>query len=142
MNRNTPSALRSFVSLQGLTISFAGGGGGGAATQPEPPGLSPRNSACLRAFVAAALFLAGTICSSWFAVLETLQNTDYVLTTRGTTPLGPSHLGIGAAAGAPSMRGVTQIEGQVEQQQQRYQAGAQPLSVNVDSESVQAASSG
>ncbi|KAF8500785.1 hypothetical protein F5888DRAFT_1793216 [Russula emetica] len=47
-----------------------GGGGGGAV--PRPPGLSPRNLACLRALVADALFLAGTLGSSWFAVLEGL----------------------------------------------------------------------
>jgi hypothetical protein len=97
MNRNASSALRSPVALDGLTLGLARGGGGGAA--PQPLGLSPRNSACLRAFVAAALFLAGTLGSSWFAVLETLQNADYVLTTRGTALPGPAHLGIGAVAG-------------------------------------------
>jgi hypothetical protein len=126
MNRNTLSALRSPVSLQGLALSLARGGGGGAASQPEPPGLSRRNSACLRTFVAAALFLTGTLGSSWFAVLEMLQNADYVLTTRGTALSGPAHLGIGAVAGTPSKRGGTQIEGQVkqQQQQQRHQAAA------------------
>jgi hypothetical protein len=62
INLNASSALRSPVSLQGLTLSLARGGGGGAA--PQPPGLSPRNSVCLRALVAAALFLAGTLGSS------------------------------------------------------------------------------
>ncbi|KAI0271242.1 hypothetical protein BGY98DRAFT_1100302 [Russula aff. rugulosa BPL654] len=38
--------------------------------------------ACLWALAAAALFLAGTLGSSWFAVLEALQNTAYVPTTR------------------------------------------------------------
>ncbi|KAI0289272.1 hypothetical protein BC826DRAFT_1177396 [Russula brevipes] len=47
---------RSPVSLEGLTLGLAGGGAGGA--QPQPPGLSPRNLACARALVAAALFLA------------------------------------------------------------------------------------
>jgi len=131
------SALRSPVSLEGLTLGLAGGGGGAAA--PQPPGLSQRNLACLRALVAAALFLAGTLGSSWFAVLEALQNADYVLTTRGTSPVGPAPLGIGAVAGTPSKRGGTQIEAQAEQQQQRHQAAIHPLLADLDSESVQAA---
>jgi hypothetical protein len=130
------SASRSPVSLEGLTLGLAGGGGGGAT--PQPPGLSPRNLACLRALVAAALFLAGTLGSSWFAVLESLQNADYVLTTRGTTSPGPAPPGTGVVAGTPSKRGGTQIEGQ-EQQQQRHQAAAHPLLADVDSESVQVA---
>ena len=102
-----------FVSLEGLTLGLAGSGGGGATSQL--PGLSPRNFACLRPLVVAALFLAGTPGSSWFAVLEALQNADYVLTTRGTAPPGPAPLGIGAVAGSLSKRGGTQIEGQVGQ---------------------------
>jgi hypothetical protein len=43
---------------------------------------SPRNLACLRALVTAALFLAGTLGSSWFAVLEALKNADYALNGR------------------------------------------------------------
>jgi hypothetical protein len=114
------SALRSPVSLDGLPLGLAGGGGGGAAL--HPPGLSPRNLACLRALVAAALFLAGTLGSGWFAVPETLQNADYVLTTRGTAPPGPALLGIGAVAGTPSNR-----------------CGTAGGTTDVDSESVQAA---
>jgi hypothetical protein len=100
----------------------------------------PRNSARLRTFVAAvALILAGTLGSSWFAVLETLQNADYVHTARGTTPLGPAHLGIGAIARTQSKRGGTQIEGQVEHQQQTHLVAAHPLFADVDSESAQPA---
>jgi hypothetical protein len=118
-------------------LGLAGGHGDGAASQP--PGLSPHNLACLWALIAAALFLAGTLGSSWLAVLEALQNADYVLTTRGTAPPGPVPLGIGAGAGTPSKRGGTQIEGQMEQQQQWHQAAAHPLLADVDSKSVQAA---
>jgi hypothetical protein len=126
--------LRSPASLEGLTLGLAGTGGGGAA--PQLPGLSRCNLACLR-----ALFLAEMPCSSWFAVLEALQNADYVLTTRGAPP-GRTPLSPGAGAGTPrrsSKRGGTRIEGQVEQQQQRHQAAAHPLLADVDSESVQAA---
>jgi hypothetical protein len=36
----------------------------------QPPGLSRRDLACLRALVAAVHVLAGTLDSSWFVVLE------------------------------------------------------------------------
>ena len=85
------------------------------------------------------LFLAGTLGSGWFVVLEALKNTDYVLTTCGTSPLGPARFGIGTVAGTPSKHGRTQVEEQVGQQQQRHQAGVHPLLVDADSESVQAA---
>jgi hypothetical protein len=62
------ASLRSPVSLEALTLGLAGGGGGSAA--PQPPGLSPRNLACLRALVAAVHVVAGTLGSSWFVVLE------------------------------------------------------------------------
>jgi hypothetical protein len=91
------------------------------------------------ALVVAALFLVGTLGSSWFAALEALQNAYYVLTTRGAAPPGQAPLGIGTVAGTLSKCGGTQTEGQVEQQQQRHQAAAHPLLADVDSESVQAA---
>jgi hypothetical protein len=134
---------RSPVSLEGLTLGLAG-----ASVPPQPPGLSTRNLACLRALVAAAMFLAGTLGSSWFAVLEALQNADYVLTTRGTTPSGPAPLNVGPAAGTPSKRMLSsaaaasaQAQGHAGagQQQQPRQQAAHPLLVDVDSESVQAA---
>jgi hypothetical protein len=61
-----------------------------------------RNLACLPALVTGELFLAGTLGSSWFTVLEALQNADYVLTTRGTAPPRLSPLGTGTIAGTPS----------------------------------------
>jgi hypothetical protein len=132
------SSARPPVSVEGFTLGLAGGGGGGAA--PQLPGLSPRNLACLRVLVAAALFLAGTLGSSWFAVLEALQNADYVLTTRGTAPPGSAPPSTGTVGGMPSKHGGTQIEGQVEQQQQqRHQAATHLLLTDVDSESVQVA---
>ncbi|KAI9452204.1 hypothetical protein F5148DRAFT_1237059 [Russula earlei] len=130
-----PPVGRSPVSLEGLTLGLAGGGGG--ATASQPPGLSHRNLACLRAFVAAALFLSGTLGPSWFA--------DYVLTTRGTSLPGSVAVSIGAAASTPSKRGAPQAEGQpgIGQQQQQQQSQKQqathPLLADVDPESVQAA---
>ncbi|KAH9955063.1 hypothetical protein BC827DRAFT_1271999 [Russula dissimulans] len=118
-------------------------GGGGGGGPPQLPGLSQHNLACLRALVAAAVFLAGMLGPSWFAVLEALQIADYVLTTRGTTQLGSVAASTGGAAGTPSKRGAAQVEGQVgtgqlQLQQQRQQV-AHPLLADADPESVQAA---
>ncbi|KAF8260132.1 hypothetical protein EI94DRAFT_1749458 [Lactarius quietus] len=115
----------------GLTLGLAGG-----ASPPQPPGLSARNLACLRALVAAALFLAGTLGPSWFAVLEALQNADYVLTTRGTYPGSGPSLATGAP---PSKRSTAQTDGHHLPQQQQQRPPAHPLLADLDSESVQAA---
>jgi hypothetical protein len=45
----------------------------------QPPGLSERNMACLKVLVGCALFFAGSLGDSWYTVLETLQNADFVL---------------------------------------------------------------
>ena len=45
----------------------------------HPPGLSERNMACLKVLVGCALFFAGSLGDSWYTVLETLQNADFVL---------------------------------------------------------------
>jgi len=39
------------------------------------------------------MLLAGNLGRSWFAVLEALQNEDYVLTTHGISPPGSVPLG-------------------------------------------------
>lgn len=52
-----------------------------------PPGLSDRNLACLKTFISITLFLAGSLGSSWFDVIELLQNADYVLTAKGARSL-------------------------------------------------------
>jgi hypothetical protein len=49
-----------------------------------PPGLSERNMACLKILISSAIFLAGSLDTSWFSLLETVQNADYVLTLKGT----------------------------------------------------------
>ena len=131
-------APRSPVSLEGLTLGLEGTGGGSGSGA----GLSPRNLGCLRALVAAAMFLAGTLGPSWFVVLEALQNADYVLTTRGTAPPGSAVLGpsSGVSSGTPAegLSGGAQQQLQYRQQQSRQQA-AHPLLADLDPESVQAA---
>ena len=138
-------APRSTVSVEGLTLSLPGSGAGSGSGA----GLSPRNLGYLRALVAAAMFLAGTLGPSWFVVLEALQNADYVLTTRGTAPPGSAVLGprTGVTSGTPSKRGGPPAEGpagggqqqlQYQQQQLRQQA-SHPLLADLDPDSVQAA---
>ena len=61
----------------------------GLAAPSQAPGLSERNMACLKVFVASALSLAGSLGESWYQILEALQNADYVLTFKGTNT-GPS----------------------------------------------------
>lgn len=56
----------------------------GFSTESQVPGLSDRNMACLKVLVASATFLAGGLGKSWYAVMEALQNADYVLTFKGT----------------------------------------------------------
>lgn len=51
----------------------------GLSGPTQPPSLSERNMACLKVFVACALFLAGTLGESWYSILEVLQNADSVL---------------------------------------------------------------
>lgn len=54
------------------------------------PGLSERNLACLKVLISSSLFLAGSLGPSWFDVLETLQNAEYVLTKGATYLKKPS----------------------------------------------------
>ncbi|KIM30394.1 hypothetical protein M408DRAFT_21910 [Serendipita vermifera MAFF 305830] len=55
-----------------------------AAMPVQAPALSERNIACLKVLVYSASYLGGSLGPSWFNVLETLQNADYVLTAKGT----------------------------------------------------------
>lgn len=71
----------------------------------QPPGLSERNMACLKVLLSSALFLAGSLGESWFGILETLQNADYVLKAKGLQP-GParrnSTFNVGPGSGSAS----------------------------------------
>lgn len=109
----------------------------------HPPGLSERNMACLKAYIASSLFLAGSLGDSWFNVLETLQNADYVLTTKGVKPssnkrntmgpgVGPSTPGRSvSSSGAPSSVQSASPQGQ-QQQSIRH-----PLLADLDADSLQ-----
>jgi hypothetical protein len=68
-------------STMGVVDGLAALAGGTSATQA--PALSDRNIACLKVIISSAIFLGGSLGPSWFNVLETLQNADYVLTAKG-----------------------------------------------------------
>lgn len=78
----------------------------GLTAPPQPPGLSERNMACLKAYIASVLFLAGSLGESWFDVLETLQNADYVLTSKGQKAQAPNKRG-SVGPGMPIARSVS-----------------------------------
>ena len=75
------SSLDSYVehpqTPRSATAALSEGLGLGGPAQP--PGLSERNMACLKVLVGCALFFAGSLGDSWYTVLETLQNADFVL---------------------------------------------------------------
>lgn len=75
------SSLDSYIeppqTPRSATAALSEGLGLGGPTQP--PGLSERNMACLKVLIGCALFFAGSLGDSWYAVLEALQNADFVL---------------------------------------------------------------
>lgn len=118
--RTTTNAITENLGLTALS----------GASAVHAPGLSERNLACLKVLVSSALFLAGSLGASWYNVLETLQNAEYVLTSKGvrsrhvssgSTPTG-SKQGSGATT-AVSVPGTTQSQ--------------HPLMLDIDSENVQ-----
>ncbi|KZT30047.1 hypothetical protein NEOLEDRAFT_1153423 [Neolentinus lepideus HHB14362 ss-1] len=70
----------------------------GLTAPTHPPGLSERNMACLKVFIASALFLAGSLGQGWSGVLESLQNADYVLTFKGTKSVAGKRTTSGSSA--------------------------------------------
>jgi len=96
------------VTPRSATAALSEGLGLGGPSQP--PGLSERNMACLKVLLGCALFLAGSLGESWYAVLEALQNADGVLTMMakaGTHTPGASKKGL-FSAGHPGPGGGVQ----------------------------------
>jgi hypothetical protein len=112
MEPATPRSATSMAENLGLTAPM------------QAPGLSERNMACLKVLISSAVFLAGSLGTSWFNVIEALQNADYVLTLKGTRMAGNSSL-------APSSRtvGSTTSSPTIPQGAQRH-----PLLTDLDSE--------
>lgn len=71
----------------GAAADIASTLGGAVGPAPSgPPSLGDRNLACLKLLVACVIHLAGSLGTSWFSVLEALQNADYVLQYRMPRP--------------------------------------------------------
>ena len=104
----------------------------GLSAPSQPPGLSERNMACLKVFLACALFLSGSLGENWYGILETLQNADYILTSKGIN--SPTNRRPGTAPSrsatlptSTSLPGTTQT-----------QAVRPPLLTDLDSDALQA----
>lgn len=54
----------------------------GIGSNPAPTSLSARSFAFLRTVLAVAQYLAGSLGNTWYTVFDTLQNADFVLSTR------------------------------------------------------------
>ena len=92
MSPRSPSVLSAATENLGLTALANSVGGGGVAVNVSPS-LSERNMACLKVLISTALFLAGSLGGSWFDVLETLQNAEYVLFVKGPSSARRSSTG-------------------------------------------------
>ncbi|TFK51181.1 hypothetical protein OE88DRAFT_1807990 [Heliocybe sulcata] len=129
------SSLESYIepATPRTTASLTDGLGLTAPTQA--PGLSERNMACLKVFIASALFLAGSLGEGWSGILEALQNADYVLTFKGTksatgkrAPSGPSAPPLRAVASSGAIASSTAGPSQ--------QTTRHPLLSDLDGDSV------
>ncbi|EJC99516.1 uncharacterized protein FOMMEDRAFT_142756 [Fomitiporia mediterranea MF3/22] len=95
-----PPTPRSSSALQEGFSSLTGG-------PSSPPGLSERNMACLKVLIASALFLAGSLRSSWYQIFEALQNAEYVLTAKGQKPIGAKRPSTTSLGVSPTSRSVS-----------------------------------
>lgn len=113
----------------------------GLTAPSQAPGLSERNMACLKVYITSSLFLAGCLGDSWFNVLETLQNADYVLTTKGARAPSASKrntIGPGTGSAITSRSVSAPISGQSSSPQpQQQQQLRHPLLADLDAESLQ-----
>ncbi|EGO23125.1 hypothetical protein SERLADRAFT_439867 [Serpula lacrymans var. lacrymans S7.9] len=113
----------------------------------QPPGLSERNLACLKVLVGSALFLAGSLGESWYGILETLQNADYVLTVKGSqavssrraSTLGPGGFQSNRSVSAPSQQQGEHGKASSSGASQHHFTPRHPLLTDLDGESVQSA---
>jgi len=113
----------------------------------QPPGLSERNMACLKVLLGCALFLAGSLSESWYAVLEALQNADAVLNMMVKTGGGPTVkkglFSAGPGSSNPGAIGVTRSSSINVSQSTSGSGGVSnqrhPLLSDLDVETMQAA---
>jgi hypothetical protein len=94
------SGLDSFNELQSPRSATTITDNLGLTAPAQAPGLSERNLACLKILISCAIYLAGSLAESWYGVLETLQNADYVLSYKVSqqnappkrNPFSPGHV--------------------------------------------------
>lgn len=112
----------------------------GLTAPSQPPSLSERNLACLKVSMSCAMFLAGSLGESWFGVLETIQNADYVLTARvgqqqTTSPAKRNPFSPGGGVSASRSASI----GSIAQQSQQGSGSVirHPLLMDLDTEVMQ-----
>lgn len=132
------SSIEAYSYVEPATPRIASASGpssseGSGAPGAQAPGLSERNMACLKILVTSAMFLAGSLGPSWFDILETLQNADYVLTSKGQRPAGSSKQ---VASNVPHSPGPSNRSASVAAASNVAQPQI-PLFVDLDAESVQ-----
>ncbi|KAH7100328.1 hypothetical protein BKA62DRAFT_706688 [Auriculariales sp. MPI-PUGE-AT-0066] len=86
----------------------------GSSVATAPAGLGERNLACLKLFIACAMYLAGSLGKSWYTVLEALQNADYVLEKRALRPSAPTRRGSAVSGLGPTLEHATSTMAQLE----------------------------
>ncbi|KAF8311099.1 hypothetical protein DL93DRAFT_1519713 [Clavulina sp. PMI_390] len=91
--RGVGGVLSAGVESLGLTALTGGG-------SSVPPSLSERNIACLKVLLGSVMFLAGSLGASWFSILETLQNAEYVLfgASKASATASARRVSVGPAA--------------------------------------------
>lgn len=107
---------------------------------PAPaPGLSDRNMACLKVLISSALFLAGSLGESWYGVLETLQNADYVLTSKVMQVASNRRSTFSPGTGSSAMSRPTSLSTSVSQSgnlSTTSQSSRHPLLSDLDAEAL------
>ncbi|GAA5936680.1 hypothetical protein JCM1841_000223 [Sporobolomyces salmonicolor] len=98
---SSSSAAATASAVLSAGVESLGLGGALGASSALPVGLSSRNLACLRALLAVANYLAGSLGLTWFSVFETLQNADFVLRVNASRSKKRS-AGPGATVGPPA----------------------------------------
>jgi len=92
-----PSTPRQGSVSDALGLASLTGGG------TQVPGLSERNMACLKTIISTALYLSGSLGSTWFDILELLQNADYVMFLRGLRGPNTAKTPIASTKGFPGL---------------------------------------
>ncbi|KAH0826455.1 guanine nucleotide exchange factor in Golgi transport N-terminal-domain-containing protein [Lanmaoa asiatica] len=114
----------------------------GLTSPMQPPGLSEWNLVCLKVLVSSALFLTGSLGESWYGIIEALQNTDYVLTMKGSQPSSGRRASTfigGPSTPTRSVSGATGGTSEAGKSLHLPQPARHPLLAEIDPDNVQLA---